>query len=123
MIEKISPMPDGTIGFRASGRVTAEDYRGVLEPALREAVGRQQPINLLYQLADDVDYTSGAALQDLKTGAAIGLPHLSSWHRTAVVSDAEWIERTVQGVGWMMPGEVRSFHGNEIEDAKTWLAS
>jgi hypothetical protein len=123
MIETISPMPEGTIGFRASGRVSAEDYRNVLEPALRDAVGRQQPIKLLYQLADDVDYTSGAALQDLRTGAEIGLAHLSSWQRTAVVSDAQWVERMVRGLGWMMPGEVRSFQANQIEDAKTWLAS
>ncbi len=36
MIDKIADMPPGTVGFRASGEVTADDYRSVLEPDLQE---------------------------------------------------------------------------------------
>ena len=36
MIERIEEMPAGTMGLRASGKLTREDYRDVLEPALRE---------------------------------------------------------------------------------------
>jgi hypothetical protein len=121
MITTLSPMPEGTLGFRASGRITAEDYTTVLEPALRSAVEAGQPIRLLFQLADDVDYSTGAAWQDLKTGATLGLPHLSAWERTAIVSDADWVQRMSQALGWMMPGELRSYPSAEIEDAKAWL--
>jgi hypothetical protein len=38
MVEKIDDMPTGTIGFRASGKLTPEDYRDVLVPTLRGAV-------------------------------------------------------------------------------------
>ena len=38
MIEAIAGMPDGTIGFRVWGKVTAADYDDVLIPALREAI-------------------------------------------------------------------------------------
>lgn len=34
MIAAIEGMPAGTIGLRGSGRLTREDYRDVLEPAL-----------------------------------------------------------------------------------------
>jgi hypothetical protein len=37
MIEPLQGMPDGTIGFRASGRVTREEYREMLLPAMRAA--------------------------------------------------------------------------------------
>ena len=37
MIERIAEMPPGTIGLRAAGKLTVEDYREVLEPALQEA--------------------------------------------------------------------------------------
>jgi hypothetical protein len=121
MITTLSPMPEGTLGFRASGRITAEDYTTVLEPALRSTVEAGQPIRLLFQLADDVDYSTGAAWQDLKTGATLGLPHLSAWERTAIVSDADWVQRMSQALGWMMPGELRSYPSAEIEDAKAWL--
>ncbi len=122
MITTLSPMPAGTLGFRASGRITAEDYTEVLEPALRAAVDAGRPIRLLFELDDDADYSTGAAWQDLKTGATLGLPHLSAWERTAIVSDADWVERTSQMLGWMMPGELRSYPTAAIEDAKSWLA-
>jgi len=38
MIERIEEMPAGTIGLRASGKLSREDYQQVLEPALREGV-------------------------------------------------------------------------------------
>ena len=37
MIEPLQGMPDRTIGFRASGRVTREEYREMLLPAMRAA--------------------------------------------------------------------------------------
>jgi hypothetical protein len=38
MIERIEDMPAGTVGLRASGKLTRDDYRQVLEPALNEGV-------------------------------------------------------------------------------------
>ena len=38
MIERIGDMPEGTVGFRANGKVTADDYKQVLEPGLLEAI-------------------------------------------------------------------------------------
>lgn len=116
-------MPAGTIGLRASGRVSASDYQTVLEPALRSAVERGEPIKLLYVMAEDTDYSAGAAVQDLKTGATLGVPHLSAWRKTALVSDAEWVERVTHAFGWMMPGDFRTFPASDIDDAKAWLAS
>jgi hypothetical protein len=37
MIERIDDMPAGTIGFKADGKLTRDDYRNVLEPVLRAA--------------------------------------------------------------------------------------
>ena len=40
MIKRIDDMPAGTIGFRANGKLTRDDYRNVLEPVLRgEVIG------------------------------------------------------------------------------------
>ena len=38
MIERIAEMPAGTIGFRAAGHLTRDDYADVLIPDLREAM-------------------------------------------------------------------------------------
>jgi len=40
MIERIDDMPTGTIGFRASGKLTRDDCRNVLEPVLRPGIVR-----------------------------------------------------------------------------------
>jgi len=42
MIERIEDMPAGTVGLRASGRLTREDYRKVLEPGAWLGVGCQR---------------------------------------------------------------------------------
>lgn len=123
MIEEISGMPAGTIGLRASGKVSASDYKTVLEPVLRSAVERGEPIKLLYVMADDTDYSPGAAMQDMKTGAALGVPHLSAWRKTALVSDAEWVKRVTHAFGWMMPGDLKTFPSADLDDAKSWLVS
>ena len=40
MIERITDMPAGTIGFRTTGKLSREDYERALEPAMREAEAR-----------------------------------------------------------------------------------
>ncbi len=37
MVERMDDAPTGVIGLRASGKLTKDDYRNVLEPALKEA--------------------------------------------------------------------------------------
>ena len=37
MIEPLEGMPPSTLGFRATGRVTRDEYREVLLPTMREA--------------------------------------------------------------------------------------
>jgi hypothetical protein len=49
MIERIDDMPAGTIGFRAKGKLTRDDYRNVLEPVLREAAESGE-IRMLFSL-------------------------------------------------------------------------
>jgi hypothetical protein len=123
MIEEISGMPAGTIGLRASGKVSADDHKTVLEPVLKAVVERGEAIKLMYVMAHDTDYSAGAAAQDRKTGATLGVPHLSAWRKTALVSDADWVNRVAHAFGWMMPGTFRTFASTEIDAARSWLAS
>jgi hypothetical protein len=41
----------------------------------------------------------------------------------AIVSDADWLENAVKAFGWMMPGEVKVFEPDDVDDAKAWLVS
>jgi hypothetical protein len=121
MIKPISDMPDGTIGFRAHGAVTRDDYRDVLEPAMRAAAETGE-IRMLYELAPGFELKAGAMLEDAKTGLGLDIGHHSAWKRTAVVTDADWVANAMDMFAWMAPGDVRVFRLSELETAKRWVA-
>ncbi|HEY1119552.1 MAG TPA: STAS/SEC14 domain-containing protein [Acidimicrobiales bacterium] len=116
MITAIPDMPEGTIGFEASGKVADEDYESVLVPAVRTAL-EQGEVRLLYVLPEGTSYSAGAMFADAKLWAG----HLRGWERVAIVSDAEWLENAIKAFGWMMPGEVRLFDDDEVDEARRWL--
>jgi hypothetical protein len=124
MIERVSDMPDGTLGFRASGEVSREDYDGVLLPPLREALERGHEIRLLFQIGPGFGkFTAGALMEDTRTGLTLGLGHLRSWRRCALVTDVDWVRHTVELLGWMTPGELRLFDHEQLDEAKAWVAA
>ncbi len=121
MVERLDDMPQGTVGFRASGEVTRADYLQVLEPALREAVESGE-VRMLYIVESGFEMDGGAILEDAKTGLTLGLGHLSSWRRTAVVTDVEWVSRAVRMFAWLAPGEVRVWPMGGLDEAREWVA-
>ena len=123
MIERLTDLPDGVVGFRFSGAVSGDEYSEVLSPALQELVRGEGKVRLLVVIDADFDrFEAGAIWEDLKFGLASGLAHLSKWERTALVSDADWARHAVGLLGWMMPGELRVFPLAEQADAVVWLA-
>jgi hypothetical protein len=122
VVEPIKEMPPGTIGFRAVGEVTREDYREVLEPALRAAVETGE-VRMLYVVADGFEMDAGALIEDAKTGLELGLGHLSAWKRTAVVTDVSWVQRAIKTFAFMAPGEVKVWGLAELEEARDWVAA
>lgn len=122
MIERIDDVPAGVIGLRASGEVSADDYREVLEPALRAAAEAGE-IRLLYVLGSGFEMKPGAMAQDAKVGLGLGIGHHSAWKRTAIVTDVEWVAKSVRAFAWMAPGEVHVYDGGEEEAAKSWVAA
>ncbi len=121
MIERLADAPAGVCAFRASGEVSADDYRQVLEPDLAVAA-KAGEIRLLYVLESDFSMTAGAYLQDTKLGLGVGYAHHSAWKRTAIVTDLDWLRRSLHAFAWMVPGELKVFGLDELEEVKTWVA-
>jgi SpoIIAA-like len=118
MIKIIEHMPAGAVGVEAVGKVTDDDYRDVLLPAISAALERND-VRLLYVLDEDFgSYSPGAVWADTKLWAQ----HLKAWKKIAIVSDADWLENSVKAFGWLIPGEVKVFETDDLEDAKEWLA-
>lgn len=119
MLKKIVGLPQGVIGYTAQGKVTAGDYELILLPALEEALQARDKVRFLYELGPDFEhYTAGAIWDDAK----LGLKHIGSFERIAIVSDDTWISGAVHGFGWMIPGEVRLFANSERGEAETWIS-
>jgi hypothetical protein len=122
MIETIEGMPAGTIGFRASGKLTRSDYRDVLEPVLRKAA-EAGSIRMLFELADFDGLEPAAWWDDMKTGLGLGIGHHSAWKKSAIVTDVEWLAKAFRFFAWMTPGEVRVYRLEQRDEALGWVAS
>ncbi len=122
MIERIEGMPAGTIGLRASCKLSKDDYREVLEPALREGV-ETGDLRLLFVLDDFDGLEHGAWVEDAKTGLRTWVRDHSAWKRFALVTDVEWVAKAMRMFAWMTPGEVGIYALAAEDEARAWVAS
>jgi SpoIIAA-like len=121
VIENVRDLPAGTLGFRASGKVSSDEYREMMQP-IYAALDRGEKLNIYFELADDfhgLDW--GALVQDMKAAGSVGLKHRSFWERMALVTDKDWVKHGASAFGWLAPGELRLFEPAEREEARAWL--
>jgi SpoIIAA-like len=122
MIERVADLPPGTFGFRASGEITSDEFRAMMEPVYA-ALERGDELSVYVELADDFQgLDGGALLQDVKAAGSVGLKHRASWRRLALVTDKDWIRRGVSAFGWMAPGDLRLFEPSARDEARAWVA-
>jgi hypothetical protein len=95
VIENVGDLPAGTLGFRASGKISSAEYREMMEP-IYAALERGEKLNLYFELAEDfhgLDW--GALVQDMKAAGSVGAsstdPRGSGWpsSRTSTGSSTE----------------------------------
>lgn len=118
MIQILNDLPEHVIGFRASGKVTKEDYDKILMPAVYEQSKKFNKINFLLWLDTDIsNYTFGAWVDD----ALVGLKHFTHWHKVAIVSHYRVIKRITNIFGHLVPGTYKGFQIVELDEAKKWV--
>jgi hypothetical protein len=121
LVARIDDMPAGTIGLRAGGKLTADDYRDVLEPALREGIESGE-LRLLFVLTEFDGLEPGAIPEDIRTGLSAWLGHHSAWKRFALITDVDWVAKAMRMFAWMVPGELMIGDLDKLEEAKAWVA-
>jgi hypothetical protein len=122
VIEPVPDMPPGTLGFKASGEITAENLEEVALAPIRATVEAGEKLRVL-TIVDHLHEDPRAIWENIKADAEFGLLNRDSWQRTAVVSDVGWAQRLTKLFGWAVPGELRVFEESELEAAKAWLAA
>jgi hypothetical protein len=119
MLKLIDGLPANVVGIEANGKVEAEDYKTVLDPAAAAAIKAHGKVRLLYLLGDAfTGYSAAAMWEDTK----LGFHDLSAWERMAVVTDHTALADAVRVFGWLIPGEVRTYPTEQLADAKTWVS-
>lgn len=119
MIELMDGLPDNVLGFSATGKVTGADYETVLIPQVEEKLTKHDKIRLLYHLGPAFEGFEAAAMWD---DAKVGLHHMLSWERIALVSDVDWLRMAVTTWGFVMPAKVKVFDNDALDEAKAWIA-
>jgi hypothetical protein len=119
MLKLLEDLPGNVVGFEAVGKIEADDYRNVLDPAIEAAIQAHGSVRLLYVLGTQYDgYSAGAMWQDTK----LGLSDRKSFDRIAIVSDHEHLIGAVQHFGWMFPGELKTYSLAQLDEARAWLS-
>ncbi len=121
MIEKLTDMPEGVIGFRVSGRLAGDELRE-FTPVIEQSLASDE-LRIVEVIASDYEgFGSGGLAEDLKLGFGMLFQRHSAFKKIAVVTDKEWVAHTLHALSWMVPGEIAMFGLNELERAKTWAA-
>jgi hypothetical protein len=120
MLQRMSEMPVGTIGFEARGEVEDDDWEDVVEPVLRSEIADGRKLRLLYLLGRESREVEGDAMS---ADAGFRARHAGSFERVAVVSDEDWMRPAMRALSFLLPGKARGFHVRELAEAKSWLAS
>jgi hypothetical protein len=115
-------MPEGTLGFRATGRVTRDEFRDVLLPPVR-AAAEAGDVRMVFAVGPGFErFELGALAEDTKAGITVGLGHPHAWTRLALATDVDWIANVWHMSTWLMPGHVKVYGLDKLDDAKSWVA-
>ena len=119
MIELMTDLPDNVVGFTASGEVSDDDYKDILIPAMEAKFAEYDKISALYYFGSDYESFDWDAMWD---DTKVGMKHLTDFEKIAVVSDQNWVRRSIKAFAWLMPGEVKLYDGDQLDEAKAWVS-
>jgi hypothetical protein len=116
MIELIEDLPRNVVGISVKGRVTRQECREVLSPAVQRSLKWRDKSRLYYELGSRFP---GAGWDDLD----LGFEHASRCERIAIVTDIAWVRLTVKAIRFLIPGEIRVFASVEVPEARAWITA
>lgn len=118
MLEILAGFPEEVLAVSATGVVSADDYRKVLEPHVTEAMRRTRPLRVFFHLGPEFERMEpGAMWQDAK----LGFSHWRDWGRIAVITDVGWLRDSARLFSPFFPRPVRVFSNGEFAAARTWV--
>jgi hypothetical protein len=117
MIEFMPRSHDDVLAIKVGGSLSAADYETKLIPKLDELLSRDKVISIMVVFDDSF---SGWHLDAAWDDAAYALKHRAEFRRMAVVGGPPWVRWCMAASAFLMPGEIRSFPADRLEEAWQW---
>lgn len=119
MIEVIHGLPAYVAGFRATGKVTSEDYQKIIYPLVDSIAKAFGKINYLLVIDTSLsNYSGGAWIDD----GLLGIKYFTKWNKLAIVSRSDGIRKFTDVFGKLIPGETKAFKIEDLPFAKEWIS-
>lgn len=118
MITILPESHDNVIGIKAVGKVTDEDYRNIIIPAIDDMLSKNEKGKFLYYLSPEFEgFELGAMWDDLKYAAG----HHEKFDKIALVGGPRWVEWTSKVFGHMVDAEIKTYEDADIDKAWEWI--
>ena len=117
MIIKLEGFPERVFACRISGKVSRETYDTEILPEVEARLARHGAIRIYCEARGDASADAGAMWDDFK----LGVSHLTSWERIALVSDYHWIDPVAKVISFLLPGQTRGFTPDQQAQAREWI--
>jgi hypothetical protein len=118
MIEILPESTETAIGFKISGKVTAEDYE-VLLPKLDEAIAASGKINLLVLMGD---FEGWGSLDAAKADFELGTQQYRQVEKAAFIGEKKWQAWMVKIMDpFTRRTDEKFFELDQIQEAWNWV--
>ena len=118
MFEILPESTDNCIGFRISGKVTAEDYDTLL-PKLDQAIETHGSINILVLMEE---FAGWEGMDAAKADFRFGKDQYRQVEKAAFISDKKWMEWSVKIMDpFTRRTEEKFFEPEQMEEAWAWV--
>lgn len=119
MIEVIHCLPPYVAAFRATGKITRQDYQKIIYPLVDSIAIAFGKINYLLLIQTPLsNYSAGAWIDD----ALLGIKYFTKWNKLAIVSHSDGIKKFTDVFGKLIPGETKGFKIEDLPIAKEWIS-
>ncbi len=118
MFEILPESTDTCIGFKISGKVTAEDYDTLL-PKLDEAIAAHGKINLLVVMEE---FEGWVGMEAAKADYQFGKHQYRQVEKAAFVSDKKWLEWSIKIMDpFTRRTKEKNFEPHRLNEAWAWI--
>ena len=118
MIEVLSESTATCVGFKISGKVSAEDF-DVMVPKLDEAISAHGKVNLLMVMGD---FEGISGLDAFKADFNFGTHQYRKVDKAAFVGDKKWLNWVVKIMDpFTRRTDEKLFASNQLEEAWQWV--